>query len=101
MAEVVIDPLEVVDAQHRQQQITVVPVSTCHLLLQAFAEHRTAEQPGQWIGQGFLSLVLQIAAERLGILFHAVDPFHQRLWMVRHLLFMLDPFALVLVHEGE
>ncbi|VTQ25134.1 Uncharacterised protein [Pseudomonas aeruginosa] len=101
VAEVVVDPLEVVDVQHRQQQIAAVPVPARHFLFQALAERRAVGQAGQRIGQGFLSLVLQVAVERLGILLHAVDPLHQRLQAAGHLLFVLGLFALVFVHGGK
>ncbi len=97
MAIAVVDPLEVIDIQHGQQQIATVALPAGEFEIQPFIPCRPVGQSGQRVLQGLLPLLFQMAAQPPCRLFQATDTADQLLQALAQFLLLLAALATVVV----
>ena len=73
----IIDPLEMVEIEHGDQQRVALCLPACDCKCQPLAPGRPIGQTGQGIEQGFLPLLFQVLAKVLGLLLHLHHPLGQ------------------------
>ena len=101
MAVVIVDVLEMIEIEHRQQQGIAVLLPLADFMLQALAPGCAIGQAGQRVDQGFLALFFEVFTITLGFLLHAGHPRGQALQARRDFLLALVTLLLVLIHGAQ